>query len=65
MIRILREIKSGDRTAILKIHRPGVYCLEDTQNPYNKRWGNKKEILEDVAHFEQFSRLPSPKGGHW
>lgn len=29
------------------------------------RFGNKREIMEDVAHFVEHGTLPQPVGGIW
>lgn len=47
-------------TATLRYRKPGSYTLTKGQH---KRWGNAKEIREDIAHFHMGGTLPRSQAG--
>lgn len=49
----------------LACKEPGVWCLNAHANRYRNRWGNKQEILADLAYFQRTGELPPATSQQW
>lgn len=63
-LRVGERIEVPPRAYVKKTAR-GEYVLHDRGNKFRNRWGNLKQINEDVEHYVRFGELPPPSGEPW
>jgi len=54
----------GGEIAIIRKHDQGVYEIH-IKDHEQYRWGNAKEIREDLKHFTETGKLPLPSYKGW
>lgn len=59
------EFTSNNKLFTVKNTGNNAYILRDTNDNFHTRWGNAKEILEDIAYVMNNGSLPKSKNKGW